>query len=201
MQHEFIAVKLLIFSRCVQSSWVSEEEFGMGFVDLKPAASPAKHLVTNALPAGSTSVLLSSQNETAGARNISSTSQTPDISNPSKEQVLLMKPVDGKLERSESVTLAKHDVAQIKTRSNALMGNTSNVDPRVTASSTTSQSTAHKASSLLKNSEDIAKGPMLDEPTGKVLSKAPVEFEVLLFPEFDLVRLENLDSHSSQFLF
>ncbi|XP_031492162.1 THO complex subunit 2 isoform X2 [Nymphaea colorata] len=160
-----------------KTSWVSEEEFGMGFVDLKPAASPAKHLVTNALPAGSTSVLLSSQNETAGARNISSASQAPDISNPSKEQVLLLKPVDGKLERSESVTLAKHDVAQIKTRSNALMGNTSNVDPRVTASSTASQTTAHKASSLLKNSEDIAKGPMLDESTGKVLSKAPVEFE------------------------
>ncbi|CAN6478957.1 unnamed protein product [Victoria cruziana] len=160
-----------------KSSWVSEEEFGMGFVDLKPTASPAKHLIPSTLPVGSTSVPLSSQNEASGTRNISSTSQAADTSNPSKEQQLLLKPVDGKLERSESVTLTKHDVGQIKSRSNTLVGNASNMDPRVVASSTASQTAAHKASSLLKNSEDIAKGTMLEESTGKVLSKASMESE------------------------
>ncbi|XP_072998778.1 THO complex subunit 2 [Typha latifolia] len=70
-----------------KNSWVSEEEFGMGHIDLKPTASPAKSLAGN---------------------------QLLDTLNTAKDQTTRAKSTDGRPERSEASVILKSDMTQQK---------------------------------------------------------------------------------------
>ncbi|XP_020090049.1 THO complex subunit 2 isoform X2 [Ananas comosus] len=70
-----------------KSSWVSEEEFGMGHIDLKPSASPAKALTGN---------------------------QAIDPLNAAKDPMARMKSSDSRAEKSEGAMLPKSDISQQK---------------------------------------------------------------------------------------
>ncbi|XAR65132.1 hypothetical protein NMG60_11009111 [Bertholletia excelsa] len=76
-------------------SWVTEEEFGKGYLELKPApALPSKSLPGN---------------------------QNSDSANVVKDQMLRTKPADGRLERTESASL-KSDQVHVKPKAGSVNG-------------------------------------------------------------------------------
>ncbi|GAB2282383.1 THO complex subunit 2 [Dionaea muscipula] len=80
-------------------SWVSEEEFGMGYLELKPTSSLAsKSLTGNGLN------FTVSFGEPAGGRTIATGTQQLDLGNSVKDQTVRSKPADGKYEKTESVS-------------------------------------------------------------------------------------------------
>ncbi|PIA63730.1 hypothetical protein AQUCO_00201224v1 [Aquilegia coerulea] len=83
-----------------KSSWVTDEEFTMGYVDLKPAPSPA--VKSLGVAGGNGSSVNASQNEATGTRNMNPGTQVTDLGNP------------GRLERTESITTVKSDMGQSK---------------------------------------------------------------------------------------
>ncbi|RWR76239.1 THO complex subunit 2 isoform X1 [Cinnamomum micranthum f. kanehirae] len=153
-----------------KSSWVSDDEFRMGFVDLKPAASPAKPLAGNSVtvPNGSSLALT----ENAALRNVASGTQLIESSNSLKEQISRSKPVDGRTERSESNTLAKADSGQLKLRGGSL----ANGADMQSVPSTMTQSGTSRPSGTQKNTDELAKGH-LDENNVKIAPKGAMESE------------------------
>ncbi|KAK2998541.1 hypothetical protein RJ639_023350, partial [Escallonia herrerae] len=100
-------------------SWVTEEEFGMGYLDLKPAPSLAsKPSAVNVAAAQNGPGVNTSQNESAGGR-IVGTSQHSDFGNSVKEPLVRTKPVDGRLERTESTSF-KSDTGHGKLKGGSL---------------------------------------------------------------------------------
>ncbi|XP_043721403.1 THO complex subunit 2 [Telopea speciosissima] len=137
-----------------KSSWVSEEEFSMGHVDLKPAPLPATKSAAGNLVTGSNgSALNLSQAETVGPRNTAAT-QLPDTGNIIKEQMLRTKPVDGRLERAESITFVKHDSGQVKSKGALVNG----LDTQSIMPSGSGQAGSSKANETQNHTDEPAKG-------------------------------------------
>lgn len=76
-------------------SWVTEEEFGMGYLELKPAPSVASKSATGNSSGGV------SQGEPPVGR-VTSEGQPLDSGTPQKDQTLRTKPIDGRVESSSS---------------------------------------------------------------------------------------------------
>ncbi|XP_010556226.1 PREDICTED: THO complex subunit 2 [Tarenaya hassleriana] len=95
-----------------KASWVTDEEFGMGYLELKaaPARGP-KHG-----PSQNGSLVSMPQGESTGGRSVSTVSPHPESGSLSKEQGPRSKPVDGKLERTESIPLSKSDQGHLKSK-------------------------------------------------------------------------------------
>ncbi|KAL6001260.1 hypothetical protein ACLOJK_006992 [Asimina triloba] len=150
-----------------KSSWISEEEFGMGHLDLKPAPSPAKSLAS-IVPISNGSVINSSQNENAGSRNVALGNQLSDSATSVKE-IARAKAADG---RSESVTHMKLDSAQPKQRGgqSANGADLHSITPAI-------QSGNSRPVGIQKTVDEHLKG-VPDENMVKVTSKVSIESEV-----------------------
>ncbi|XP_008787914.2 THO complex subunit 2-like isoform X2 [Phoenix dactylifera] len=151
-----------------KSSWVSEEEFGMGHIDLKHAASPAKSLAGNLGNASNGSALGISQNEMSGTRNATTGNQVADLLNIVRDQMTRAKSTDGRSDRSEGGMLLKSDSAQQKSRSSS---STNGPD-----SQTHTSSLPPKPSGIMKNPDELPK-VSAEETVTKVASKGAVESE------------------------
>lgn len=154
-----------------KSSWVSEEEFGMGYVDLKPAASPAKSLAGNLAAMANGSAL--TQAETAVMRNPTAAVPPPDSLNSAKDPILRTKPVEGRVERSENCTLTKADSGQLKLRGGSLANG---ADVQATVSLSTTQPGISGTAGVQKSVDELAKGPP-EENLPKVAPKTALETE------------------------
>lgn len=142
-----------------KSSWVSEEEFGMGYVDHKPAASPAKTLTINlgSLPNGSN--LSISQNDLSAIRSSSAGSLVAEHSG--REQIVSAKSTEGRPE--SSAPMKSSDLAQLRHRSTP----TTNGLPSQASLSSSHQSVmSAKTSVNLKITEELTRVPSL-EPESK----------------------------------
>lgn len=95
-----------------KSSWVTEEEFSMGYVDAKPSPSQSVKSLTPAVANGST--VNAALNEAAGTRNINQGSQTTDSPNPTP--MSRAKSIEGNLERTDSVTNSRSENGQSKSK-------------------------------------------------------------------------------------
>lgn len=105
------------FTSNLQPSWVTDEEFGMGYLETKPSTSlTAKPSVGNLVPIQSGSGTNVFQSEPVGVKT-----NFPDSINSAKEQMLKTKAVDGRLERSESVSNPKSDPGNLKVKSGLLV--------------------------------------------------------------------------------
>lgn len=98
----------------LQPSWVTDEEFGMGYLELKPAPS-----ITKSSPGISAAVqsglgLNVSQIESASGRHLESV-------NAVKEQTSRTKSSEGKSERTESIPTTKSDSVQVKLKGSSLV--------------------------------------------------------------------------------
>lgn len=101
----------------MQHSWVSDDEFGMGYLELKPATTVAPKLATRNLAGGQNgSGVISSQNEATGGRS----TYTRILG---RDPIVKARPEDVKLERTESGTHGKSDVANPRLKSSSSLTN------------------------------------------------------------------------------
>ncbi|KAI0514027.1 hypothetical protein KFK09_010060 [Dendrobium nobile] len=135
-----------------KSSWVSEEEFGMGYLDLKPAASPAKPLTINlgSLPNGSTPSVSQNQNEMIGSRNSSAVNLPVDHTG--REQMISARSAEGRSERPENSAPMKSDLAQQRSR---VISSTNGLPSQSTLSSSHQSIMSSKAPGNFKNTEEL----------------------------------------------
>ncbi|GAB2226287.1 hypothetical protein Drorol1_Dr00022088 [Drosera rotundifolia] len=134
-------------------SWVSEEEFGMGYLDLKPSLA-SKSLIGNG------SNFTGSYGESAGGRVVMPGIHHPELGNTVKEQTLRSKPADGKSENTETVS------GYAKFKSGTLVNGSE------------LQSTgAHVGISKLGENQNETAGRSIDEKAGKVATRISAEPE------------------------
>lgn len=145
-----------------KSSWVSEEEFGMGYVDIKPATVSVK-LTSNPGSTPNGSALGGSQSgEMSVAKNLSTGNQAGDPSSSSKDHVSRAKLSDGSIDRPEG--LGPHKIRGISS-SNGLDAPLLNLPPGIP-----------KPPVIVKNMDEAAKLSS-DEVMAKVSLKVSVESE------------------------
>lgn len=156
-------------------SWVTDEEFGMGYLELKPAPSLAsKSLAGNLVAVPNGSGLNIFQNESSGGRTVASGTQHLDAGNSVKEQVLRAKTVDGRLERTESVSLVKSDPVHAKVKAGSSVNGSDIQQSMPSAASHTGTSRSGEN----QRPVDESTNRTLDESTVKVSSRASTESEL-----------------------
>ena len=159
----------------LQPSWVTDEEFGMGYLELKPTPSLAsKSLAGNLVAVPNGSGLNIFQNESSGGRTVASGTQHLDAGNSVKEQVLRAKTVDGRLERTESVSLVKSDPVHAKVKAGSSVNGSDIQQSMPSAASHTGTSRSGEN----QRPVDESTNRTLDESTVKVSSRASTESEV-----------------------
>lgn len=169
-----------------KSAWISEEEFNMGYVDIKPSASPAKHFAgTSTAGLGSASIA-ASQLESFSMRNALTSAPPSDAAGslPDQKSHLAKSSsvanVDVRLERSESMTpIAKSDLHQSTVKTLPVSGSgdsQSSLNPGGTQAGTSKASLA----ATQKKEDEPSKGPgahhaaagtRTDESSSKVAPK------------------------------
>lgn len=98
----------------MQPSWVTDEEFGMGYLELKPSPSMTKSSAGNSATVQSGINLNVSQTESASGKHV-------DSGNIVKDQAMRTKTADGRSERTESITVTKSDTGHIKLKSSSMV--------------------------------------------------------------------------------
>lgn len=150
----------------LQPTWVTDEEFGSGYLDSKPTPSLSIKSSVNSAPLQSSSSIKISQNPTATLH--------PDFGNSAKDQLLKAKPADGRLEKTESVTVAKLDAGILKVKGGSLINGS---DTQSSLPSTALQSGISRSTENLKQVDESVR--VLDENIAKISTKYSTEFEVL----------------------
>jgi len=154
-----------------QPSWVTEEEFGMGYLELKPAPSMASKSATGNSSGGV------SQGEPTGGR-VTSEGQALDSGISQKDQTFRTKPIDGRVESSSSNARLK----------GGLVAN----GPDMLASGV--------QGAISRSSEKHVDEPpnkSMDENVAKVTMKASTESEVLSIM-FLVIRIFDLNIKGAQ---
>ncbi|XP_061374596.1 THO complex subunit 2 isoform X1 [Gastrolobium bilobum] len=97
-----------------KTSWVTDEEFGMGYLELKPAPSMTKSSAGNSAAVQSGISLNVSQTESASGKHL-------DSGNAVKDQIIRTKTTDVKSERTESITSTKSDSGLVKIKGSSMV--------------------------------------------------------------------------------
>lgn len=131
-------------------SWVTDEEFGMGYLELKPAPSMTKSAAGSSAAVQSGIGLHVSQTESASGKHL-------DSGNTVKEQTVRTKTADGKSERTESITATKSDSGHVKLKGSSMVNG---VDAQSSLASPAGQSGALKSVENPKQVEEsISRAP------------------------------------------
>lgn len=128
----------------MQPSWVNDEEFGMGYLELKPAPSMTKSLAGNSAAVQSGMGLSVSQADSASGKHL-------DSGNTVKDPIIRTKTADSKSERSESITVAKSDSGQVKLKGSLLVNG---LDAQSSLSSSALQTGTSKSTENQKQVEE-----------------------------------------------
>lgn len=163
----FIIKLLLTFAYCLQSFWVTDEEFGMGYLELKPAPSLASKSLSGNVVAVQGSAINVSQSEPGTGKAASAVVQHSDSGNLVKDYISRTKPADGRLERTESISHVKSDNIKLK---GSLLTNGSDIH-----SSMPSTAVQAEMSRVVENQKLVDE----DEIMAKVATKNSAESEVL----------------------
>ncbi|KAK7370058.1 hypothetical protein VNO80_12112 [Phaseolus coccineus] len=132
-------------------SWVTDEEFGMGYLELKPAPSGTKSSAGNPLTVHSGMNLSVSQTESASGKHV-------DSGNTVKDQVIRTKTTDGKSERTESMTVTKSESGHTKVKSAAMVngfdGQTSSISSSIQSGMSKSMENSKQVEELINRASD-----------------------------------------------
>ncbi|GKV20842.1 hypothetical protein SLEP1_g30901 [Rubroshorea leprosula] len=151
-----------------KSSWVTDEEFGMGYLELKPAPALASKS-GNSVSVQNCSSLNISQGDAAGGKTVAFGTPLADSGNSAKDQIPRTKS-DGRLERAENATHVKSDPKMKGTVS----ANGADVPPSI--SSATSQA---GTSRLMENQKQLDEYPnKSDDNVTKVAPRNSAESEL-----------------------
>ncbi|KAJ7955431.1 THO complex subunit 2 [Quillaja saponaria] len=155
-------------------SWVTDEEFGMGHLELKPAASlTSKSSAGNSVVGQIGSSLNVPQTELAGGKTVAMGVQHPDSGTTVKDQILRPKPAEGRLERTESISVGKFDQGHLKLRSG------SSVNGSDVHSSMLSSSVQSGTSRSMENQKTVGESMnrTVDENVARTATKISAESE------------------------
>ncbi|KAE8716675.1 THO complex subunit 2 [Hibiscus syriacus] len=150
-----------------KSSWVTDEEFGMGYLELKPALS----LAAKPVPGNAAAVQNGSSvnvNDAAGGRAVALGTQQSDV-NLVKDPISRTKP-DGRSERTENASLGKSD---LKTK---LSTSANGSDAVLSVPLPTSQAGTEKSLENQKQPDDSSN--KLDKQAAKIPAKNSAELEL-----------------------
>ncbi|XP_057417817.1 THO complex subunit 2 isoform X2 [Lotus japonicus] len=125
-------------------SWVTDEEFGMGYLELKPAPSMTKSSAGTSVTVQSGISLGVSQTESASGKHL-------DSGNTVKDQITRTKTADGKSERSESITAMKSDSGHVKIKGSSIVNG---LDAQSSLPSSAGQSGTSKSGETPKQVEE-----------------------------------------------
>ncbi|KAG6707895.1 hypothetical protein I3842_06G055000 [Carya illinoinensis] len=146
-------------------AWVTDEEFGNGYLDNKPAPSLSIKSSVSSAPVQSSSSIKISQSAAATLH--------PDYGNSVKDQLLKAKPADGRLERTESVTVAKSDAGILKVKGGSLVNGS---DVQSSLPSTALQSGISRSMENPKQVDESVR--VVDENVAKITAKNSTELEL-----------------------
>ncbi|KAM5566947.1 THO complex subunit 2 [Rosa sericea] len=154
-------------------SLVSDEEFCMGYVELKSTAS-SKPSASNSGAIQSGPAVNNSQTEPIGGRAGTLVSQHSELINSARDHVSKTKPADGRLERAESISTAKSDQGHLKLKGASLVNGS---DAQASVPSATLQSgTSRPIENQVQVNEISNRTP--DENMGKLAAKNTSESEL-----------------------
>ncbi|KAJ6975265.1 THO complex subunit 2-like isoform X1 [Populus alba x Populus x berolinensis] len=155
-------------------SWVTDEEFGMGYLDIKPPSAASKSLSGNVAAAQNSSALNVSQGEPADGRALVTGSQHGDPGNSNRDQVSRAKHADGRSDRTENTPHLKSDLGHQKSKGGS-SANGSN------AQSAVSSAAVHIGASRSAENQkgmDDSTNRTLEDSTVRVAGKNLVESEL-----------------------
>ncbi|EEF34845.1 tho2 protein, putative [Ricinus communis] len=144
-------------------SWVTDEEFGMGYLDIRPPAA-SKSVSGNISVGQNSSGLNASQGESAGGRAVSTTTQHGDVGNSAKEHISRAKPAD----KQESVSYVKSDSVNQKVKGGSLVIQS---DLQSSAALVTGQAGASRSA---ENQKQMSESPIIipDAPKNSAESES-----------------------------
>lgn len=147
----------------------------MGYLELKPAPTLASKSLAGNLISVQNGYGINVHSEPAGGRVVDAGTHHSDSGNAVKDQISRPKPVDGRLERTESASL-KSDSGLAKLKPVALVNGS---DGQASMSSASGQAGTFKS---IENQKPIDESTnrTLDENVTKVVSKTSAESEVNL---------------------
>ncbi|WJX48474.1 THO complex subunit 2 [Trifolium repens] len=149
-------------------SWVTEEEFGMGFLELKLAPSMTKSAAGNSAAVQSGIGPHVSQTESASGKHL-------DSGNTVKDQTVRTKTADGRSERTESITTAKSDSGHVKLKGSSMVNG---LDSQSSLASPAGQSGALKSVENPKHVEESTSRAPDEHVTRNVESRTSVKRSV-----------------------
>jgi THO complex subunit 2 len=159
----------------LQPSWVTDEEFGMGYLDIKPPSVASKSLSGNVAAAQNSSALNVSQGEPADGRAFVTGSQHGDPGNSNRDPISRAKHADGRSDRTENVSHLKSDLGHQKSKS----GSSTNGSNAQSAVSSAAVPIGASRSAENQKGMDDSTNRTLEDSTVRVAAKNLVESEVL----------------------
>ncbi|XP_038907239.1 THO complex subunit 2 [Benincasa hispida] len=153
-------------------SWVTDEEFGMGYLELKIAPSLASKPSAGNLAASQNNSIYLSQNEPGGGKTTALTNPNSDSGNMAKDHSLRSRTTDVRTDKIDGLSVPKSELGHGKLKGTTLNGPDS--QPLVPSTSVNSGSLRMVESQ--KPGDDLSR--MLDEGSSKVVSKTSSESEL-----------------------
>ena len=159
----------------MQPSWITDEEFGMGYLDIKPPSAASKSSSGNVAVAQNSSALNVSQGEPAEGRAPVTGSQHGDPGNSTRDQISRAKHADGRSDRTDYVSHSKFDQGHKKSKGNSLInGSNAQSDGSAAAIRVGASRSAENQKGV-----DDSSNRTLDDDTVRVAPKNLEESEVL----------------------
>lgn len=162
-----------VLSFC-QPSWVTDEEFGMGYLELKTAAPLASKPSASNLAASQNNSIYLSQNEPGGGKTTTLPIPNSDSGNMAKDHSLRSRTSDVRTDKIDGLSVPKSELGHGKLKGTSLNGPDS--QPLVPSTSVNSGSLRMVESQ--KPGDDLSR--TLDEGSSKVVPKSSSESEVVL---------------------
>ncbi|KAG5233055.1 THO complex [Salix suchowensis] len=141
-------------------SWVTDEEFGMGYLEIKPPSAASKSLSGNVAAAQNSSAHNVSQGEPADGRALITGSQHGDPGISTREQISRAKHADGRSDRTENISHLKSDLGPQKSK-----GGSSNNGPNA-------QSAVSLAAVHIGASRSAENHKSMDDSTNRTFEEA-----------------------------
>ncbi|KAJ9135684.1 hypothetical protein P3X46_032837 [Hevea brasiliensis] len=153
-------------------SWVTDEEFGMGYLEIKPPAA-SKSLPSNIGAGQHNSAINVAQSESTGGRAVATVTHHGESGNSAREHISRAKPADGRSDRTESVSHVKSDPGHQKLKGGSLVNG---LDVHSSVSSAAIVGTSRSTENQKQMDESANK--IVDESTGRAVLKNSMESEV-----------------------
>ncbi|KAI5567276.1 hypothetical protein BDE02_13G079300 [Populus trichocarpa] len=155
-------------------SWVTDEEFGMGYLDIKPPSVASKSLSGNVAAAQNSSALDVSQGEPADGRALVTGSQHGDPGNSNRDPISRAKHADGRSDRTENISHLKSDLGHQKSKG----GSSTNGSNAQSAVSSAAVPIGASRSAENQKGMDDSTNRTLEDSTVRVAAKNLAESEL-----------------------